>query len=99
MISRTIWLGFLGLFIAMTVASVPATAQQQQRRPNIFVIMGDDVGWFNVGAYHQGIMSGKTPNLDRLAAKACGSPTTMPKPAAQRVVPTSSPASFLSVQD
>jgi arylsulfatase A-like enzyme len=44
----------------------PAAAQQ---RPNIVVIMGDDVGWFNIGAYHQGIMSGKTPNLDRLAAQ------------------------------
>ncbi len=31
--------------------------------------MGDDVGWFNIGAYHQGIMSGKTPNLDRLASE------------------------------
>ena len=31
--------------------------------------MGDDVGWFNIGAYHQGIMSGKTPNLDKLAAE------------------------------
>ena len=31
--------------------------------------MGDDVGWFNVGAYHQGIMSGKTPNLDKLASQ------------------------------
>src|SRR5574339_562390 len=40
-----------------------------QSRPNIVVIMGDDVGWFNIGAYHQGIMSGKTPNLDRLAAE------------------------------
>ena len=29
--------------------------------------MGDDVGWFNIGAYHRGIMSGKTPNLDKLA--------------------------------
>lgn len=37
--------------------------------PNILVIMGDDVGWFNIGAYHQGIMSGKTPNLDKLAAQ------------------------------
>src|SRR5215469_6007334 len=37
------------------------------KRPNILVIMGDDVGWFNIGAYHRGIMSGKTPNLDRLA--------------------------------
>src|SRR5262245_18370706 len=43
--------------------------QQQQRPPNILVIMGDDVGWFNIGAYHRGIMSGKTPNLDRLAAE------------------------------
>jgi arylsulfatase len=40
-----------------------------QRQPNVLVIMGDDVGWFNVGAYHQGIMSSRTPNLDRLAAE------------------------------
>jgi arylsulfatase len=49
-----------------------AVAQAQQAsaggRPNILVIMGDDVGWFNIGAYHRGIMSGKTPNLDKLAA-------------------------------
>jgi len=37
--------------------------------PNILVIMGDDVGWFNIGAYHRGIMSGKTPHLDKLAAE------------------------------
>ncbi|HXX51196.1 MAG TPA: arylsulfatase [Xanthobacteraceae bacterium] len=57
-----------------TAASVQkAVAQAQQAaplgKPNILVIMGDDVGWFNIGAYHQGIMSGKTPNLDRLAAE------------------------------
>jgi arylsulfatase len=50
-----------------------AVAQAQQAapsgKPNILVIMGDDVGWFNIGAYHQGIMSGKTPNLDKLAAE------------------------------
>jgi arylsulfatase A-like enzyme len=50
-----------------------AVAQAQQAapggKPNILVIMGDDIGWFNIGAYHQGIMSGKTPNLDRLAAE------------------------------
>jgi arylsulfatase len=40
-----------------------------EKKPNILVIMGDDVGWFNIGAYHQGIMSGKTPNLDKLAAQ------------------------------
>ena len=39
------------------------------KKPNILFIMGDDVGWFNIGAYHRGIMSGKTPNLDKLAAE------------------------------
>src|SRR6185437_8690241 len=55
-------------------AGVPAVAQAQQqgapssgRKPNIVFIMGDDVGWFNIGAYHHGIMAGRTPNLDRLA--------------------------------
>ena len=51
----------------MVVAS-PAQAQAPARKPNILVIMGDDVGWFNIGAYSRGIMSGKTPNLDKLAA-------------------------------
>jgi arylsulfatase len=43
--------------------------QSKSDKPNIVVIMGDDVGWFNIGAYHQGMMSGKTPNLDKLAAE------------------------------
>ena len=46
-----------------------ATAQTAVKPPNIVVVMGDDIGWFNVGAYHQGIMAGKTPNLDKLAAE------------------------------
>jgi len=37
------------------------------KQPNIVFIMGDDIGWFNIGAYHRGIMAGKTPNLDKLA--------------------------------
>ena len=45
------------------------TANTQDKKPNILFIMGDDVGWFNVGPYNRGIMSGKTPNLDRLAAE------------------------------
>jgi arylsulfatase len=47
--------------------SVGAPAQAADKKPNILFIMGDDVGWFNIGAYHQGIMSGKTPNIDRIA--------------------------------
>jgi arylsulfatase A-like enzyme len=51
---------------AQQPVAAPATAGQ---KPNIVVVMGDDIGWFNIGAYHQGIMSGKTPNLDKLAAE------------------------------
>ena len=43
--------------------------QNQNKQPNIVVIMGDDIGWFNLGAYSQGIMAGKTPNLDKLASE------------------------------
>ena len=49
--------------------SSAASAQTAAKPPNIVVVMGDDIGWFNVGAYHQGIMAGKTPNLDKLAAE------------------------------
>lgn len=35
--------------------------------PNIVVIMADDLGIWNIGAYHRGMMGGKTPNLDRIA--------------------------------
>ena len=80
---RNLLLGTSTLVAAATLTS-PALAQAQKAapaaapapaaaasgsKPNILVIMGDDVGWFNVGAYHQGIMSGTTPNLDKLAAE------------------------------
>jgi len=38
-------------------------------KPNIVFIMGDDIGWFNVGAYHRGMMASRTPHLDRLATE------------------------------
>jgi arylsulfatase A-like enzyme len=45
-----------------------ATPAAGGAQPNILVIMGDDIGWMNVGAYNQGIMAaGTTPNLDQLA--------------------------------
>jgi len=40
-----------------------------QKRPNIVFIMGDDIGWFNIGAYHNGMMAGRTPHIDRMAAE------------------------------
>lgn len=55
----------------MMFAAPSAFANPARRAgpPNIIVIMGDGIGWFNVGAYHQGVMAGRTPNLDRLAAE------------------------------
>jgi arylsulfatase A-like enzyme len=73
---RNVLLGTTTLAAATALGAAAGVreAQAQQpsatgRPPNILVIMGDDVGWFNIGAYHQGIMSGKTPNLDRLASE------------------------------
>src|ERR1700740_2965984 len=66
--ARSFWLGVLTLLAAVMAASTPAAAQQQQR-PNIIFIMGDDIGWGNIGVYNQGIMAGRTPNLDQLAAE------------------------------
>jgi arylsulfatase A-like enzyme len=46
-------------------AAPPAFAQE--KKPNILVIMGDDIGISNIGVYSHGMMAGKTPNLDKLA--------------------------------
>jgi arylsulfatase A-like enzyme len=69
MISRRLSssLTVLTAFAALMCAVV--SSQAADKKPNILFIMGDDVGWFNIGAYHQGIMSGKTPNLDKLASE------------------------------
>ena len=52
-----------------SAAKTAAGAVAQDRKPNIVVIMGDDVGVWNIGAYHRGMMAGRTPNLDRLASQ------------------------------
>src|SRR5450432_3416472 len=40
-----------------------------QSKPNIVVIMGDDIGWLNMGCYNQGLMATRTPNLDKIASE------------------------------
>src|SRR5262245_60664797 len=46
--------------------SPPADAQSAPKKPNILIIMGDDIGWFNPSIYHRGIMGYETPNIDRI---------------------------------
>src|SRR6187431_2980777 len=50
--------------LACGLASAPAQAPQQ--KPNILFIMGDDIGWMQPSIYHQGLMVGETPNIDRI---------------------------------
>ncbi len=57
--------GLIGLAVSAAMASA---AQAQSDKPNILVIMADDVGWASLGSYHQGVKSIQTPNLDQLAA-------------------------------
>ena len=59
----------LGLTAGLALACVmPADAQTgAQRKPNILVIWGDDIGYWNISAYNQGMMGYKTPNIDRIA--------------------------------
>jgi len=45
----------------------PAQAQQAGKQPNILIVWGDDIGWYNISAYNMGVMGYKTPNIDRLA--------------------------------
>jgi len=63
--TRNIWLGLAALVPVATVASAPATAQQQ--RPNIVIVWGDDIGQSNISTYSRGVMGYATPNIDRVA--------------------------------
>jgi arylsulfatase len=50
--------------VGSTFAADPESTKQ--RKPNILIIWGDDIGQFNVGAYNMGMMGYKTPNIDRI---------------------------------
>jgi Sulfatase/haloacid dehalogenase-like hydrolase len=60
-------------YLATAIITLPlafggvASAQPAARKPNIVVIMADDVGIWNISAYHRGMMGGSTPNIDRIA--------------------------------
>ncbi len=58
-----------GILAVLGLIWCSSTALAQASKPNIIFIMGDDIGWFNIGVYNQGIMAGRTPNLDKLAAE------------------------------
>ena len=63
-------LSYNSLSLLMATAalfSAVGPVHAQDKKPNILFIMGDDIGMWNIGAYHRGMMAGRTPNLDKLA--------------------------------
>jgi arylsulfatase len=62
----TRWCAAIGLaaLALLAIAAPPASAQD---RPNVVIIWGDDIGYWNVSAYNRGMMGYRTPNIDRLA--------------------------------
>ena len=64
--AKNIWARVLAVTAVAFTAGAPALAQQPQR-PNILVIMGDDIGYWNISAYNRGMMGYRTPNIDRIA--------------------------------
>jgi arylsulfatase len=61
--NRTRWIWLLAaLMLGVGVGQVAA-----QETPNIVVIWGDDIGWYNISAYNLGVMGYQTPNIDRIA--------------------------------
>jgi arylsulfatase len=60
---------FASLTLTKATIGSAQTGSGGDKKPNIVFIMGDDVGWSNIGVYNQGIMAGRTPNLDKMAAE------------------------------
>ena len=58
---------FTKLLAVALAAVLWAPALAQQKKPNILVIWGDDIGIHNISAYNLGIMGYRTPNIDRIA--------------------------------
>jgi hypothetical protein len=68
---RNLLLSGTTLAAASAVGSPVRSAQAQAAgaagaKPNILMIMADDIGWFNVSAYNMGVMGYRTPNIDRI---------------------------------
>ncbi len=54
--------------IALLGICFACTLVYAAKKPNIVVIWGDDVGYWNVSAYNQGMMGYETPNIDSVPA-------------------------------
>jgi len=63
---RSLFAAAAAVSVMLVIAASPALAAPSEKKPNILFIMGDDIGWMQPGIYHQGLMVGETPNIDRI---------------------------------
>lgn len=71
-ISTRLWRASAGAMASSVLATgllMSPNPAQAASKPNILIIWGDDIGWFDVSAYNRGMMGYPTPNMDRLAAQ------------------------------
>ena len=55
------------LLTKLALTGAFSSANAADKKPNILVIWGDDIGQFNISAYNMGMMGYKTPNIDSIA--------------------------------
>jgi len=64
---KRITIAFLVVALLFGLCFLAGAAYGADKKPNILVIWGDDIGHDNISAYHRGMMGGSTPNIDRIA--------------------------------
>ena len=85
--------GLTGLACLVALLGGTVAIQAAEKKPNILIIWGDDIGQFNISAYNRGMMGYKTPNIDRLATQGALFTDWYGQQIARLVVPPSLPAS------
>ena len=59
----------ISIFAAVVLIAFVSAPVHAAEKPNIIVIFGDDIGQDNISAYHRGLLSNRTPNIDRIASE------------------------------
>ena len=58
---------FLALALGLAFISAVSSPAADAKKPNILILWGDDIGYWNVSMNNNGMMGYKTPNIDRIA--------------------------------
>jgi len=92
--SARAWLATLVVMVALSgpVRAQTPVAKAPTQRPNILIIMGDDIGYWNLSYNNRGMMGYRTPNIDRIAAEGMSFTDYYGEQSCTAAAPPSSPA-------